>query len=409
MGGATALAVGCLAILEDASTQAVAACAFTNYNACVTLGGSGSNVKITRVGDAYDGDSVSLRYGSLEDTVTLTVTVNGLEGELSYRWYRCDESAPSSSMTPIDGATSVTFDAPAPIRKDEEVRYTCGVTAGGETYFPDKVYTIIRFGEVYHRDLSDRAYTSGMTNGGISVYMSYSIIRWLLQSSDDAYMSVEYYSVPSKDSYENATLLCRWEPFPCVKLDPTGNTGYLDSYGFPLELGETKYFYSSEAITSAHIHEHEFTEKRPEADYLKTPATCTEKAVYYYACACGEKGSETYTYGEPTPHGETELRNYREAAVGVVGYTGDTYCKACGEKLAEGEIIPALPEPETETETDAPETETDAPETETHATTGGCGCGSGCGSSISMVSLMSIVLLVAAPGFLRARRKEEEV
>ena len=45
------------------------------------------------------------------------------------------------------------------------------------------------------------------------------------------------------------------------------------------------------------------------------------------------------------PHKETEIRNAVEAAPGAGGYTGDTYCKECGEKLAEGRDIPALPTP----------------------------------------------------------------
>ena len=52
----------------------------------------------------------------------------------------------------------------------------------------------------------------------------------------------------------------------------------------------------------------------------------------------------TVTRGE-CPHKETEIRNAVEAAPGAGGYTGDTYCKECGEKLAEGRDIPALPTP----------------------------------------------------------------
>lgn len=245
MGGANALAIACLVILVDASTQTAVACAATgnDNNACVTLGG-GNKVKITRVGDEYEGDSTYLRYGSFEDTVPLVATTSGLEGTLTYQWYRYDDTTSPATTTPINGATSATFDAPVPYKKNGELRYTCGVTAGGETYFPDKAYTITRSGSANYQDLSDTAYTSAMESGGVAVYMDYSFIHWLIQSSDDAYMSIEYYSVPSKDSYANATLLCRREPFKCVKVDPTGNTGYLDSYTFPLELGETKYIYA---------------------------------------------------------------------------------------------------------------------------------------------------------------------
>ena len=38
------------------------------------------------------------------------------------------------------------------------------------------------------------------------------------------------------------------------------------------------------------------------------------------------------------PHSETEIRDAQEASC-EAGYTGDTYCKACGEKVATGQVI----------------------------------------------------------------------
>ncbi len=49
-------------------------------------------------------------------------------------------------------------------------------------------------------------------------------------------------------------------------------------------------------------HTHRFTEQIVTGEYLATAATCTEKAAYYYSCACGEKGSETFEYGEYGNH-----------------------------------------------------------------------------------------------------------
>ena len=43
---------------------------------------------------------------------------------------------------------------------------------------------------------------------------------------------------------------------------------------------------------------HTYTEKVAEEKYLKSKTTCTDKAVYYYSCTCGEKGTETFEYGE---------------------------------------------------------------------------------------------------------------
>jgi len=45
--------------------------------------------------------------------------------------------------------------------------------------------------------------------------------------------------------------------------------------------------------------------------------------------------------GKPCSHENTELRNAKEATCTVSGYTGDTYCTDCHEKISDGEIIPA--------------------------------------------------------------------
>ena len=61
----------------------------------------------------------------------------------------------------------------------------------------------------------------------------------------------------------------------------------------------------------------------------KTQATCE---------ICGEP------YGELAPEnhvGETEIRDAKEATSSEAGYTGDTYCKACNTKIADGTVIDA--------------------------------------------------------------------
>ena len=40
-------------------------------------------------------------------------------------------------------------------------------------------------------------------------------------------------------------------------------------------------------------------------------------------------------------HSNTEIRNAKSAGCTTEGYTGDTYCKNCGEKISSGEVIPA--------------------------------------------------------------------
>ena len=63
-------------------------------------------------------------------------------------------------------------------------------------------------------------------------------------------------------------------------------------------------------------------------------ATCNKRAV---CTVCGVE----YGAVDKTKHGETEVRDAKKATCTTNGYTGDTYCKACGDKLATGTVIPA--------------------------------------------------------------------
>ena len=59
------------------------------------------------------------------------------------------------------------------------------------------------------------------------------------------------------------------------------------------------------------------------------------------------KAGDTINYvsgvwgGTPCAHENTELRNAKDATCTEPGYTGDTYCKDCGEKIGTGTAIPA--------------------------------------------------------------------
>ena len=54
--------------------------------------------------------------------------------------------------------------------------------------------------------------------------------------------------------------------------------------------------------TSSTPHTHVFSETVATETYLKSEASCTEKAVYYKSCSCGEKGTDTFEYGEYGEH-----------------------------------------------------------------------------------------------------------
>ena len=47
---------------------------------------------------------------------------------------------------------------------------------------------------------------------------------------------------------------------------------------------------------------HVFSQKVVDIKYLKSPATCENKAKYYYSCECGEKGTDYFEYGEELGH-----------------------------------------------------------------------------------------------------------
>lgn len=82
------------------------------------------------------------------------------------------------------------------------------------------------------------------------------------------------------------------------------------------------------------IHTHSYSDKITKA------VTCTTSGIRTYTCSCGESYEEEIP---ATGHiGDTEIRNQKEATEEEEGYTGDIYCKNCGEKLKDGEVIPKL-------------------------------------------------------------------
>ena len=85
-------------------------------------------------------------------------------------------------------------------------------------------------------------------------------------------------------------------------------------------------------------HKHAYTKKVVESRYLKTAATCETKAVYYYSCECGEKGTETFEFGEKSSHtfdkqvvSELYIKSSATCAKKAEYY----YSCACGEKGTE--------------------------------------------------------------------------
>lgn len=77
-------------------------------------------------------------------------------------------------------------------------------------------------------------------------------------------------------------------------------------------------------------HDYEFKEH-------KTLPTCTGEGEDVYGCKkCGAEKTESVA---ALGHGETELRNVRQATCIEDGYTGDLCCKVCGEVVVKGSVI----------------------------------------------------------------------
>ena len=59
-------------------------------------------------------------------------------------------------------------------------------------------------------------------------------------------------------------------------------------------------------------HTHKYNKKNTDSKYLKSAATCTKAAVYYYSCECGEKGTSTFTSGNPKGHKYNKMNTASE-------------------------------------------------------------------------------------------------
>lgn len=117
---------------------------------------------------------------------------------------------------------------------------------------------------------------------------------------------------------------------------------------FYVEIKTEKATYYDEMVYDynyPHIHEAvHFEAKDP---------TCMEKGntEYWYCADCGKYFSDEActkeialkdTVIEATGHGETEIKNAKDATCTEEGYTGDKVCKVCGEVVEKGQVISKL-------------------------------------------------------------------
>ncbi len=76
---------------------------------------------------------------------------------------------------------------------------------------------------------------------------------------------------------------------------------------------------------------HSYKKKVISDEYLKSKATCTKKATYYYSCKCGKRGKKTFTYGKALGHSYSELVKMKPATVKSNGSIVKK-CSRCSKK-----------------------------------------------------------------------------
>ena len=82
--------------------------------------------------------------------------------------------------------------------------------------------------------------------------------------------------------------------------------------GTATETEKAKCSVCGESYGSFKGHTHAYTVSKVDEAYLKDPATCETKAVYYKSCECGEKGTEFFTSDYKLDHNYEEEYSYDE-------------------------------------------------------------------------------------------------
>ena len=80
--------------------------------------------------------------------------------------------------------------------------------------------------------------------------------------------------------------------------------------------------------TGGIFHKCEFSVENIDTNYLYSVANCTEKSKYYYSCACGEKGTELFEYGNALGHDLTH-HDSKQVTCTDIGYDEYDTCSRC--------------------------------------------------------------------------------
>ena len=108
--------------------------------------------------------------------------------------------------------------------------------------------------------------------------------------------------------------------------------------------------YNQQGTPGAETKTYQYTQSDSDVTAHEIPITAAKlhNADGSYADTKDKNSGTTFYYSngvwgtaKPCDHKNTEIRNAKDATCTVSGYTGDTYCKDCGEKIGTGTAIPA--------------------------------------------------------------------
>ena len=183
-----------------------------------------------------------------------------------------------------------------------------------------------------------------VVSSGKSIYI-YDVDEWggYCGAGDVQYMSVVF--APGRTG--------KRAPLADVKVDVNGTLTaiggiYTTASGADICSSEGTGVYNQQSAPGTETKTYQYTQKGSVTahEIPITPAKLHNADGTYTESANASAG-DTINYvsgvwgGTPCAHENTELRNAKDATCTKDGYTGDTYCKDCGEKIGTGTAIPA--------------------------------------------------------------------
>ena len=149
-----------------------------------------------------------------------------------------------------------------------------------------------------------------------------------------------------QDSYEittNSSLSFRTVQYGTKSVADGGSEIFEPVTGMQVALyNEDWYAVAAPEVEDGNLYTLDTSELDPGTYYLLAlDPNAGETGKNSRACKAPATAIVTVTGGEACAHEKTEVRDAKAATCGADGYTGDTWCTLCGQKIASGETIPA--------------------------------------------------------------------